>query len=90
MISPRNSLSWNNIQLLNRKVNKESSHKCLWSLNFCSPDPFQRAEIGTEIDNLDRLYAVAESWDVVSGPQNEIPTLYPVVTPHHRRGERDM
>lgn len=59
-------------------------------LNFCSPDPFQRAEIGTEIDNSDRLNAVAESWDVVSGLQDEILTLYPVIISHHRRGERVM
>jgi hypothetical protein len=71
IISPHNSLSWNNIQLLKRKVNKESSHRCLkvdqfgkagvWLLKFCSPDPFQGAEIGTEIDKSDRLNAGAKS-----------------------------
>ena len=59
-------------------------------LNFCSPDPFQRAEIGTKVDNSGRLNAVAESWDVVSGLQDEILTLCPVIISHHRKGEQVM
>jgi hypothetical protein len=41
-----------------------------------------------QTDSSDQLNAVAQSWDVVSGLQDEILTLYQVVTSHHRRRER--
>jgi len=67
MNSSQNSLSWNNIQLLNRKVNKESGHKwikvCQFRktegvrlLNFAVQVPFreQRSEqrSTTQIDSM--------------------------------------